>query len=171
MASPNARYIQWKAEFTGASGNTPVLVLTLQRDPGPMPGALSKTISEDIAAADALRQAGRYDDAIAAYQSIQSKNARLTSVNLMLATLYREKAAQEKDGVAKQALLGRAMTAYNDLLKSDDTNARARVELGVTQMAAGNTDAAAKSFQEVITANPKTAAAAEAAAHLQEIRK
>jgi len=167
--APNFLPLQGTADVS--SGNTPVLVLTLQRDPGPMPGALSKTISEDIAAAEALRQAGRYDDAIAAYQSIQAKNARLTSVNLMLATLYREKAAQEKDAAAKQALLGRAMTAYSDLLKSDDTNARARVELGVTQMAAGNTDAAAKSFQDVITANPKTAAAAEAAAHLQEIRK
>jgi tetratricopeptide (TPR) repeat protein len=167
--APNFLPLQGAADVS--SGNTPVLVLTLQRDPGPMPGALSKTISEDIAAAEALRQAGRYDDAIAAYQSIQSKNARLTSVNLMLATLYREKAAREKDAVARQALLGRAMTAYSDLLKSDDTNARARVELGVTQMAAGNTDAAAKSFQDVITANPKTAAAAEAAAHLQEIRK
>jgi tetratricopeptide (TPR) repeat protein len=167
--APNFLPLQGAADVS--SGNTPVLVLTLQRDPGPMPGALSKTISEDIAAAEALRQAGRYDDAIAAYQSIQSKNARLTSVNLMLATLYREKAAQEKDAVAKQALLGRAMTEYNDLLKNDDTNARARVELGLTQMAAGNTDAAAKSFQDVITANPKTAAAAEAAAHLQEIRK
>src|SRR5437762_1459479 len=167
--APNFLPLQGTADVS--SGNTPVLVLTLQRDPGPMPGALSKTISEDIAAAEALRQAGRYDDAIAAYQSIQAKNARLTSVNLMLATLYREKAAQEKDAAAKQALLGRAMTAYSDLLKSDDTNARARVELGVTQMAAGNTDAAAKSFQDVISANPKTAAAAEAAAHLQEIRK
>jgi tetratricopeptide (TPR) repeat protein len=167
--APNFLPLQGAADVS--SGNTPVLVLTLQRDPGPMPGALSKTISEDIAAAEALRQAGRYDDAIAAYQSIQSKNARLTSVNLMLATLYREKAAQEKDAVAKQALLARAMTEYSDLLKSDDTNARARVELGLTQMAAGNTDAAAKSFQDVITANPKTAAAAEAAAHLQEIRK
>jgi tetratricopeptide (TPR) repeat protein len=154
-----------------SSGNTPVLLLTLLRDPGPMPGALSKTISEDIAAAEALRKAGRYDDAIAAYQSIQAKNARLTNVSLMLATLYREKAAQEKDASARQALLGRAMTAYGDVLKSDDTNARARVELGVTEMAAGNVDAAAKSFQDVITANPKTAAAAEAAAHLQEIRK
>jgi tetratricopeptide (TPR) repeat protein len=167
--APNFLPLQGAADVS--SGNTPVLVLTLQRDPGPMPGALSKTISEDIAAAEALRHSGRYDDAIAAYQSIQSKNARLTSVNLMLATLYREKAAQEKDAAAKQALLSRAMTAYADLLKSDDTNARARVELGVTQMAAGNMDAAAKSFQDVITANPKTAAAAEAAAHLQEIRK
>jgi TolA-binding protein len=89
----------------------------------------------------------------------------------MLATLYREKAAQEKDATAKQALLARAIAAYGDMLKSDDSNVRARVELGVTQMAAGNMDAAAKSFQDVITANPKTTAAAEAAAHLQEIRK
>ncbi|HEY3092501.1 MAG TPA: carboxypeptidase regulatory-like domain-containing protein [Vicinamibacterales bacterium] len=167
--APNFVPLQGTSDVS--SSNLPVLQLTLQRDPGPMPGALAKTISEDVAAAEALRKAGRYDDAIAAFQSIQSKNARLTAVNLMLATLYREKASQEKDATAKQALLNRAIGAYTDLLKADDTNVRARVELGVTQMAAGNMDAAAKSFQDVIAANPKTTAAAEAAAHLQEIRK
>src|SRR5205814_9200960 len=133
------------------------------RDPGPMPGALVKTIGEDVAAAEALHKAGKLDEAISAFQSIQSKNGRLTTVNLMLAGLYREKAAQEKDAAARQALLARAIAAYTDLLKSDDANARARVELGVTQMAAGNMDAAARSFQDVITANPRTTAAAEAA--------
>jgi tetratricopeptide (TPR) repeat protein len=167
--APNFLPLQGAADVS--SSNLPVLQLTLQRDPGPMPGALVKTIAEDVAAAEALRKAGRYDDAIAAFQSIQSKNTRLTTVNLMLATLYREKAAQERDAIAKQTLLNRAIGAYTDLLKSDDTNARARVELGVTQMAAGNMDAAAKSFQDVIAANPKTTAAAEAAAHLQDIRK
>jgi tetratricopeptide (TPR) repeat protein len=167
--APNFLPLQGSADVS--SSNLPVLTLTLQRDPGPMPGALAKSIGEDIAAAEALRKAGKYDEAIAAYQSIQSKNARLTTVNLMLATLYREKAGQENDVAAKQALLARAIAAYTDMLRSDDTNARARVELGVTQMAAGNIDAAAKSFQDVISANPKTTAAAEAAAHLQEIRK
>ena len=167
--APNFVPLQGASDVS--SSNTPVLALTLQRDPGPMPGALAKTIGEDIAAAETLRKAGRYDDAIAAYRSIQSKNGRLTSVNLMLGTLYREKAVQEKDAAAKQALLGRAITAYTELLKTDDANARARIELGVTEMAAGNMDAAAKSFQDVITANPTTAAATEAAAHLQEIRK
>ena len=167
--APNFVPLQGSSDVS--SSNMPVLQLTLQRDLGPMPGALSKTIGDEIASAEALRKSGRYDDAIAAYQSIQSKNSRLTTVSLMLGTLYREKAAQEKDAAAKQALLNRAITAYSDLLKNDDTNARARVELGVTQMAAGNTDAAAKSFQDVISANPKTTAAAEAAAHLQEIRK
>ena len=167
--APNFVPLQGSADVS--SSNFPVLALTLQRDPGPMPGALAKTIAEDIAAAEALRKAGKYDEAISAYQSIQSKNSRLTTVNLMLATLSREKAAQEKDPAAKQALLTRAVAAYTEMLKNDDTNARARIELGVTQMAAGNSDAAAKSFQDVISANPKTTAAAEAAAHLQEIRK
>ena len=167
--APNFLPLQGTSDVS--SSNLPVLQLMLQRDPGPMPGALAKTITEDVAAAEALGKAGRYDEAIAAFQSIQSKNGRLTAVNLMLGTLYREKATQEKDATAKQALLNRAIGAYTDLLKADDTNVRARVELGVTQMAAGNVDAAAKSFQDVIAANPKTTAAAEAAAHLQEIRK
>ena len=89
----------------------------------------------------------------------------------MLATLYREKALQEKDSAARQALLGRAIAAYSDMLKSDETNTRARIELGVTQIAAGNPDAAAKAFQDVMAADPKSPAATEAAAHLQEIRK
>lgn len=164
-------FLPIEGQATIRAGVSPVLALTLQRDPGPMPGALSKTIGEDVSAAESLRRAGRYDDAIAAYQAIQAKNARLTTVNLMLATLYREKAQQEKDATARQMLLGRAISAYTDLLKSDEANTRARIELGVTQMAAGNADAAAKAFQDVIAANPKSPAAVEAAAHLQDIRK
>src|ERR671928_100479 len=68
-----------------------------------------------IVVAEALQKAGRYDEAIAAFQSIQSKNTRLTTVNLMLGTLYRDKAAQEKDATAKQTLLNRAIGAYTDL--------------------------------------------------------
>jgi tetratricopeptide (TPR) repeat protein len=167
--APNFVPLQGTSDVS--SSVMPVLSLTLQRDPGPMPGALSKTITEELAAAEAMRSAGRYDEAINAYQSIQSKNARLTTAGLMVATVYREKAAQEKDPAARQAMLTRAIAAYTDFLKNDDTNLRARVELGMAQMAAGNAEAAAKSFEDVISANPKTAAAAEAAAHLQEIRK
>src|SRR5712691_7754866 len=87
--APNFLPLQGTSDVS--SSNLPVLQLTLQRDPGPMPGALAKTITEDVAAAEALGKAGRYDEAIAAFQSIQSKNGRLTAVNLMLGTLYREK--------------------------------------------------------------------------------
>src|SRR5512132_281424 len=77
--APNFLPLQGSADVS--SSNLPVPALMLQRDPRPMPGALTKTIGEDVAAAEALRKAGKYDEAIAAYQSIQSKNARLTTVN------------------------------------------------------------------------------------------
>src|SRR5678815_1826829 len=66
VEAPNFLPMQGSADVS--SSVMPVLVLTLQRDPGPMPGALAKTIADDVAAAEALRSAGRYDDAISAYQ-------------------------------------------------------------------------------------------------------
>ena len=115
--APNFVPLQGSAAVS--SSNTPVLALTLQRDPGPMPGALVKTIGEDVSAAESLHKAGKLDEAIAAYQSIQSKNARLTTVNLVLASLYREKAEQERNPAAKQALLNRAADADNEFRKSE----------------------------------------------------
>ena len=115
--APNFVSLQGSAAVS--SSNTPVLALTLQRDPGPMPGALVKTINDDVAAAEALHKAGKLDEAISAYQSIQSKNARLTSVNLVLASLYREKAEHETNAAAKQALLNRAADADNEFRKSE----------------------------------------------------
>jgi len=115
--APNFLPLQGTADVS--SSNMPVLALTLQRDPGPMPGALAKTIGEDVGAAEALHKAGKLDEAIAAYQSIQSKNARLTTVNLVLASLYREKAEQETNAAAKQTLLNRAADADNEFKKSE----------------------------------------------------
>lgn len=144
----------WKfvAEAPGyfqQEGNAPIraaggfpLEFTLARDPGPIPGALTKDIQQDLDAAAVLRQQGRYDQAIAAYQAIQSKNVKLTSVNLVLAGLYREKAQQEKDPAARQRLLDRAVTAYKEVLKDDETNERALIELALTQLAQGSVDAA-----------------------------
>jgi hypothetical protein len=115
--APNFVPLQGSADVS--SSNMPVLALTLQRDPGPMPGALVKTIGEDVAAAEALHKAGKLDEAISAYQSIQSKNARLTTLNRVLASLYREKAEHENNPAAKQALLTRAADADNEFQKSE----------------------------------------------------
>src|ERR1041385_9206289 len=115
--APNFLPLQGTADVS--SSNMPVLSLTLQRDPGPMPGALVKTIGEDVAAAEALHRAGKLDDAISAYQTIQSKNARLTTVTLVLASFYRETAEQEKSPAAKLTLLNRAADADNEFKKSE----------------------------------------------------
>lgn len=87
------------------------LTFRLRRDPGPPPGSLTRDIQNSVTAANTLRDQGRYDEAITAYQAIQAKNPKLTTVNLVLAGIYRQKAEREIDPAARQALLDRADAA------------------------------------------------------------
>jgi hypothetical protein len=167
VEAPN--YVPMRGQTQISASAAPNLALTMQRDPGPMPGALAKTITEDIAAADALRTSGRLDEAIAAYQGIQAKNSRLSTVGLLLGSLYRDKAQHETDPAARREWLMKSVAAYDGLTKGDMPNTRARIELARTQVLAGNADAAVRLLQDVISGEPNSAAAAEAAAQLQAI--
>lgn len=106
----------------------PPVTFGMRRDPGPLPGALVKDIQDQLIAAEEMRTQGRYDQAIAAYQSIQSRNARLTTVNLVLAGAYRDKARSEANGPARRALLEKAVAAYDALLKEETGHERASAE-------------------------------------------
>ena len=106
----------------------PPMQFALAKDPGPIPNALDRNIQQLIQEATALRDAGRIDQAISAYQDIRTKNPKLTSVNLVLGDLYRRKASQETDPNARQTLYRQALDAYDLMLKSDATNERARAE-------------------------------------------
>lgn len=111
------------------AGGTPPMAFTLVRDPGPIPNALDRDIRQQLEAAAAQRDQGRLDQALASYQDIRAKNPKLTAVNMVLADVYRRKAAQEQDPAARQALITQAADAYNEILKVDATHARARAEL------------------------------------------
>jgi hypothetical protein len=106
----------------------PPMQFALAKDPGPIPNALDRNIQQLIQEAAAMREAGRLDQAITAYQDIRTKNPKLTNVNLVIGDLYRRKALQENDPGAKQTLYRQALDAYDLLLKSDATNERARAE-------------------------------------------
>jgi hypothetical protein len=106
--------------------NTAPMQFTLARDPGPVPNALERNVQQRLQEAASLRDAGQLDQALAAYQDIYAKNPRLTSVNLVMADVYQRKAAQAADGAARQAMLNRAIDAYNEVLKSDASNESAR---------------------------------------------
>lgn len=138
---PNWRFIAEAPGFYPEEGTAQVrsqigapMVFTLRRDPGPIPGALVKDIQGQLTIANALRDQGRHDEAIAAYQAIQSQNARLTSVTMVLADVYRDKGSRET-GAARQATLGKALTAYESVLKDDAGNERARQELAAVTAA------------------------------------
>jgi hypothetical protein len=115
---PNWRFVAEAPGFFPVEGTALVrstfgapLAFTMRRDPGPVPGALVKDIQEQLAAAHALRDRGRYDQALSAYQSIQTRNPRLTAINLVIAGVFRQQAEQERDAAARQALLDRAGAA------------------------------------------------------------
>jgi hypothetical protein len=119
---------------------SPPMTFTLARDPGPIPGALDKKVDEQLKDANALRDQGRFDQAIMAYQDIRIKNPKLTAVNLVLADAYRRKAALEKDPAARRSLLDIAANAYGELLKTDADNERAKQELESTRAEAAGLD-------------------------------
>jgi len=107
----------------------PPLTFTLARDLGPLPGALDKNIQQALTDASVLRDQGRFDQAIAAYEDIRSKNPKLTSVYLVLGDVYRQKAAQQNDAASRQTLLNQAVSSYTEMLKSDAENEHAKAGL------------------------------------------
>ena len=115
--------------------SSPPLTFTLGRDPGPIPNALDHNIEQLIQDAATLRDQGRIDQALAAYQEIRAKNPKLTSVNLVIGDLYQRKATQEKDPAARQALLRQALDAYDLMLKADATNEHALAESAAVRAA------------------------------------
>jgi tetratricopeptide (TPR) repeat protein len=134
--SPSWRFVAEAPGFFSSEGTAPVrsgfgppLTFNLRADPGPVPGALAKDIQDQLDAARALRDTGRYDQALTAYQSIYSRNAKLTHVNLVIAEVYREKADQERDPTARKTLLEHASAAYDEVLKNDADNGHAKAEL------------------------------------------
>jgi len=139
--APNWRFIAEAPGYFSEEGTGPVrsqmglpLTFTLRRDPGPIPGALVKDIQGQLTIANSLRDQGRHDEAIAAYRAIQSQNAKLTAVNLVLADVYREKAGHES-GAARRTSLEKALAAYEVVLKDDAGNERAKQELAAVAAA------------------------------------
>jgi tetratricopeptide (TPR) repeat protein len=112
---------------------TPPMGFALARDPGPVPGALDKNVIQSVSAANALRDRGQYDQALAAYQQIREQNPKLTSVAFVVASVYRKQAASEADPAARRALLDRAMSTYNQLVTDETLTARAKLELESTR--------------------------------------
>lgn len=111
------------------------MVFTLARDPDSIPGAVARDIQKQLSAANALRDEGRYDEALAAYHSIQAKNPKLTTINLVLAGVYRDQAQHAPDAAARQALLQKAMAAYEQVLKGEPGHERVKLELAAVAAA------------------------------------
>jgi len=144
--------------FQAQSGTAPVrtigapnppLEFTLSPGVPAGPAGLSKEVQAELKAADDMRNAGQFDQAIAAYNAVKTKNPSLTMINMVVGRTYMQKAAKESDKAARQAILDQAVAAYQEMLKADPANERAKIEIGMTHLQAGNLDAAAQALEPV----------------------
>ena len=113
----------------------PPLTFTLKKGNAPAAGALAginaKDLQAELVAADQLYNTQRWDESIAAYRAIVAKAPSVTSIHLQIAAACRNK----KDYDC-------ALASYNDMLKIDPTNDKARVGIGMTNLEKGDLDAA-----------------------------
>src|SRR5262245_60899439 len=114
-------------------GGTQPIPFVLVRDPGPIPNALTRTVQQQINAANSLRERGQLDQAIAAYEQVRDQNPRLTAMNLVVADAYRQKASQETNPASRRTLIDRAIASYTTLLSSEPDNERAKTELATAR--------------------------------------
>src|SRR5919106_1389265 len=126
LRSGNWKFIAEAPGYLPQEGSAPVrtigapnppLEFTLAKGAAAGPAALSKEVQAELKAADDLRNAGQFDQAIAAYQGIREKNPSLTMVNMVIAGAYRQKAIKETDQAARKASFDQAISAYQDVLK------------------------------------------------------
>ena len=141
------------APVTGSSRvrlapSQPPIEVTLERREAPeMAGTLAgvnpRLISTQLTAADGLYDAGRYDEAIAAYRKIQSQTPALTVVGLQLGNAY----LQKKD-------YDSAETEYQAVLKSDPANGSACYNLGDVRAARGALSEATDWYERAARSDP-----------------
>ncbi len=119
----------------------PPLTFTLKKGGAAAPSSAlgsmaAKDLQAELAAADQLYNAQKWDDAIAAYRAIMAKAPSLSVINLQVAAAYRNKKDYDS-----------ALAAYNELLKADPNNDKAKIGIGMTNLEKGDIEAAEKTLQ------------------------
>ena len=100
-------------------------------------GGFPKDLQAELAAADALFNQQKWDEAVAAYRAIMKRAPTLTVINLQIAAAYRNK----KDFEA-------ALGAYSALLDIDRNNEKANVGIALTNLERGDAKAAEAALQK-----------------------
>lgn len=101
----------------------------------------AKDIQAELADADTLYNALKWDEAIAAYRALLAKTPSLSVINLQIAGAYRNKREFDK-----------AIVAYNDLLKTDPANDKAKVGIAMTNLEKGDLEGAERALENAASA-------------------
>jgi tetratricopeptide (TPR) repeat protein len=128
-------------------GVAPNLDVKLERRESPeafgaLAGVDSKSLSAQLAAAAALYDEGRHDQAIAAYREIKAKAPALSLVNVQIGNSY----------LAKKSY-AEAEAAFQEVLKADAADPNGLFAMGMLREAQGNTADAQNWYQKAAAAD------------------
>jgi thioredoxin-like negative regulator of GroEL len=127
-------------------GPNPTMTFTLKKiveipPSGVLGGLRAKDLQSELADADELYNAQQWDQAIAAYRAILAKAPAISVISLQIASAYRNKKDYDN-----------ALVAYNDLLKVDPSNDKAKAGISMTNIERGDLKAAEDGLQKAVAA-------------------
>ncbi len=120
-------------------GVGPPVRLTLRNVPATIStlgAATAEDLQSALASANELYARQRWDEAIAAYQSILALAPALSTINLQIAAAYRNKGDYDA-----------AIASYGDMLKTDPNNSKAKVGIAVANVERGDIAAAERTLE------------------------
>ncbi len=115
-------------------GANPSLTFALTKvfvPPSALGSLAPKDLQAALAGADALYNAQKWDEAVAAYREILAQAPSLSVINLQIASAYRSTKAYDE-----------AIAAYGALLKIDPDNDKAKAGIAMTHLEKGDIEAA-----------------------------
>ena len=139
--------------FQASTGNVPIRTIGAPMPPvdfvlaagasgpaGALAGVNTKELQGELQKAMDLANAGKHDEAIAAYNAILTKAPALTMINGQIAVVQRLK--KDYDG---------AIASYQKVIAADPNYDRAKIDIGMTYLEKGDFANAEKSLMEVAT--------------------
>jgi tetratricopeptide (TPR) repeat protein len=109
---------------------------------------------------NALLKAGRYDEALAAFEEFAAKFPDVFAVHLNIGSAYMGKGDLDRAAAEFQAVLDRNGPAPEDLRKQKDTSLKALSGLGEVALKRGDFESAQGSFRRALEISPEDPAAA-----------
>ena len=137
-------YLPEAGEVQVRSGNNanPPITIGIRRTAsvmGPLGSVSARDLQADLAAADALFNQKRWDEAVTAYRAILSRTPSLSAINLQIASAYAGKGDYNS-----------ALGVYRELLKVDSSNERAMIGLATVSATSGDVATAEAALTEAV---------------------
>jgi len=137
-------YLPEAGEVQLRSGNNanPPMTIAIRRSGvglGPLGSISAKDLQSELAAADALFNQKRWDEAVVAYRSVLAKAPSISNINLQIAAAYRGKGDYDA-----------AIAAYRDLLRVNPDSEKAKIGIGAANSEKGDTKAAEAALMQAV---------------------